>query len=194
MKHISEVLSKRPPVKGKPRRKNGKAGVSKRKVHIPAVEIYAKANSFVFKPEKKTKSQLKKGGRPSMMTSEIVGKLEYAFCYDATVEEACLHAGISRDVYYEFIKKYPEFANRIATLREAPVFVLRQKVIQESQHNADTALKYLERKKKIEFSTRTEVGFTGEVINRHAVDPEVQDLIKQAMGNFADKLDEDDKV
>ena len=190
MKHISEIIKKRPPVKlATPRRKkNGKRGVTKRVVVVPEVEQYARTGGFKIPIEKKTKAQLKKGGRPPVVTQEIVGKLEVAFSYDATVEEACLDAGISPDAYYDFTKKYPAFSVRVEALRKAPLYVIRKKIVQTAQHDADLGMKYVERKNKMEFSTRTEVAHSGEVVNRHHVDPEQAALIKNAMGGFARKV------
>lgn len=191
MKHIKEILTKNPPKKGKPRRsKNGKKGVTKRRIIVPAVERYATVNSFHFTPEKKTKAELRKGGRPSVMTAEIVRKLEVSFAYDATVEEACLDAGISTRTYYDFLAKYPEFAQRVEALRNAPFYVIRKKVIAESEHNAEMGLKFLERKKKMEFSTRAEISHSGEVINRHAIDPETAARIERAMSGWGKKVKE----
>lgn len=192
MTHISEVLSKKTlPKKGKAtvRRKQGKKGVKSRKVVMPAVEVYAVHDAFVLpKPEKKKKGE---EGRPTVMTQDVVRKLESAFVYDCTVEEACLEAGIAKSTYYKFLEEHPTFSDRVDRLRNAPNLVIRKKLIQESAHNADLGLKYLERKNKVEFSTRAEIAHSGEVINRHHIDPEQEALIKKAMGNFARKVNRD---
>lgn len=194
MEHISKTLKKNPPRKAKAKkRKQGKTGASKRKVIIPAVEVYANKNRFIIPKDTRTAAEKKKGGRPTVITQEVVRILEDAFCYDATVEEACMHAGISRPSYYEFVKVYPAFSDRVEDLRNAPFYVIRKKVIQVAEHDADMGLKFLERKKKMEFSTRAEVSHTGEVINRHHVDPEQAALIRNAMGNFARKVAKDKK-
>lgn len=194
MKHIGEILKKRPPVKkAAKRRKQGKTGVATRKVVISAMEQYASQNRFILivLKGKVTKKKKKVEGRPLVVTQDVVKKLEDAFCYDATVEEACLSAGISRQTYYNFLKEYPTFVDRVEDLRQAPYLVLRKKVMQVGEHDADMGLKILERKKKGEFSTRTEVAHSGEVVNRHHVDPEQAALIRSAMGNFAKKIAKD---
>lgn len=121
------------------------------------------------------------------MTEEVVRKLEYAFAYDCTVEEACLYAGISRNTYYEFLKQYPDFQDRTSELRLVPVLMARMRVIMEAERNADMALKYLERRRKAEFSTRTEVAHSGDIPNRHEISPKTLALINAAFGNFAKK-------
>jgi len=107
-----------------------------------------------------------KGGRPTVFTPEVVNKLEGAFALDATVEEACFYAGISRQTYYENIKKQPELADRFDGLRTRPVLLARQTVIKNISFDAGLAMEYLRRKRKVEFSDRTETDMTtkGEII------------------------------
>jgi len=194
LKHISKIIRKPAPKKGKAKkqRKSGKRGARERAIVVPAVEEFANKNRFILKG-KVIKQDKKKGGRPTVVTQETVRKLEDAFCYDATVEEACLSAGISRNTYYEFLKKYPDFQDRIDELRQAPMLVIRKKIVSVAEHDADMGMKYSERKKKQEFSTRTEVAHSGEIVDRHSVDPETAALIKKAMGNFGRKVAKDAK-
>jgi hypothetical protein len=86
----------------------------------------------------------------------IIAKLEQAFAYDCTVLEACSYANISKDTFYRYIKEHPEFSDRIEQLREMPVLQARQSVVSALASNPELALKYLERKKRKEFATRTE--------------------------------------
>ncbi|MEK9132020.1 MAG: hypothetical protein AAB447_03865 [Patescibacteria group bacterium] len=151
------------------------------------IEQYAKTNAFVLKG-KVIAHKGGKTGRPTVMTQEVVGKLEHAFVYDCTVEEACLYAGIAPDTYYTFCKQYPDFSERITLLRHAPYFVIRKTILVAAEHDANLALKYLERKLPQEFSTRAQVHHTGEVSDRHSVDPEQIALIKKAMGNWVKKV------
>lgn len=97
--------------------------------------------------------------RPSKQTPESVKKLEEAFAMDATVEEACFYAGISRQAYYEWIKESPELGDRFEALRNNPVLKARKTVV-ESLNNPDYAFRYLERKKKDEFAVKTEIDHT----------------------------------
>jgi hypothetical protein len=48
-------------------------------------------------------------------------------------------------------------------LREKPVLIARQTVVKSLKDNPEMALKYLERKRKKEFSTRTETDITGDL-------------------------------
>ena len=95
-------------------------------------------------------------GRPTIMTPEVVIKLEQAFSIGADVSAACFYANISRQTYYEFINKNPEYADRFEMLREKPVLQAYQTVMSK-MNETDTAKWYLERKRKMEFSTRSEI-------------------------------------
>lgn len=89
-------------------------------------------------------------------TESTIRKLEEAFAIDASVKEACYYADISTDTYYRWIKEYPELSDKLERLREKPVLKARQTVV-KSLDNPDYAFKYLERKKKDEFSLRSEL-------------------------------------
>lgn len=90
------------------------------------------------------------------LTPETVNKLEEVFAIDGSIEEACFYANISRQTYYNWIKNNPEMENRFDSLRQKPVLRARQAVIR-GLDNFDNGLRYLERKKKLEFSLRTEI-------------------------------------
>lgn len=67
-------------------------------------------------------------GRPTKMTKEVVWKLEEAFRWNCNISEACLHANISRDTYYNYIKENPEFSDRAEELRNHPMLKARENV------------------------------------------------------------------
>ena len=111
------------------------------------------------------------GGRPSIMTEFVLGKLEHAFSYGLTDEEACHYAGINPTTYYDYIKKNPEFSKRVQALKQRPIMLARITLVNsfttrkikkldrfgnvvevDVLGNPHIALKYLERKRKEEFS------------------------------------------
>jgi hypothetical protein len=53
------------------------------------VENFVNRSPFVLKG-RLIYPEANKVGRPSVMTPEVVRKLEYAFAYDCSVEEACV--------------------------------------------------------------------------------------------------------
>jgi len=96
-------------------------------------------------------------GRPTVMTPENIAKLEQAFSLGATDLEACFFAGIGKTALYEYQEKNPEFAERKAALKDKLVLKSRQVVASALEEgDKQTAQWYLERKKKDEFSQRSE--------------------------------------
>jgi hypothetical protein len=91
------------------------------------------------------------------MTPEVIQKLEQAFSLDCTDAEACMFANISPSKLYEYQVDYPEFLERKRALKEKPVLAARSSVVRHMEEDGSLALKYLERKKKEEFSPRQEV-------------------------------------
>jgi hypothetical protein len=89
-------------------------------------------------------------GRPTSMTEATLGKLEEAFAFDATVEEACFYADINPDTYYVYVKAHPEFSERVKALRQRPVLKARQTIV-TGLDEPKNAQWYLERKRKQEF-------------------------------------------
>lgn len=94
-------------------------------------------------------------GRPSVVTVEVIRKLEEAFALGCTDLEACLYANISKTALYEYQKDNSQFAERKEKLKQAPILLARRTII-NSLNNPQSAQWYLERKKKDEFSIRVE--------------------------------------
>lgn len=97
-------------------------------------------------------------GRPTVMTAEVVSKLEYGFMRGLNVTECCHYADISRQTYYEYLEKNPGYSDRIEELRSYPAAKAKLNVV-EAIENGDTDLSkwWLERKNKDEFSTKQEI-------------------------------------
>ena len=95
-------------------------------------------------------------GRPTVMVEETVKKLEEAFAFGASDEEACFYADISKQTLYDYQKKVPEFIDRKEALKQRPILLARKTVVENLSKDADLSLKFLERKKKDEFSVKIE--------------------------------------
>lgn len=93
--------------------------------------------------------------RPTKLSESIVWKLYEAFKLWWTVEEACCYAEISRATYYEWIKENDEFSDKI-WLAKKYLEIKSRAVISNSIEAWDikTAMWYLERKNKSEFSIK----------------------------------------
>jgi hypothetical protein len=106
------------------------------------------------------KKNPKKPGPKPKMTPDVLRKIEEAAALDASVEEMCFYADVSRDTYDRYMKAHPEFAERVAKLRQKPILAARQAVVKHATDSYSNAMDYLSRKKKNEFSQRQEL--TGE--------------------------------
>lgn len=141
-----------------------------------------------MEPKPKAEGKKKKphpGGRPTVFIPAVIQKLEEAYSWDCTDAEACFHAGVSEAALYDYQKANPQFLERKRALKTKPVLAIRQTVIvgivgrpaivdprtrvvvkAEVEPNPDLGLKYLERKKKDEFSLRIEnTGKDGKPLN-----------------------------
>jgi hypothetical protein len=102
-------------------------------------------------------------GRPRLDTDIIRAKIEEAASLDASVEEIAFYADISRETYYEILKRDPEFADRVAKLREKPILMARQRVIKGINESYSNAADYLKRKRRKEFGDHSSIEVAGEI-------------------------------
>lgn len=125
------------------------------------------------------KEKLKRG-RPSVLTDEAIRKIEEVAALDGSVAEMAYYAGIHPDTIYAHMKSNQDFSDRINALRERPVLKARQTIV-KSLENPHDAQWYLERKRKKEFSQRSEVtGADGEPL----FDDATRNKAKEAISIF----------
>jgi len=86
-------------------------------------------------------------GRPTIMTEENVGKLESILQTGASDSAACAYAGISRDSFYEWIKRDHAFSDRMDNARNYAVIAARQVVVKSiiKDQNLESAKWYIEK-------------------------------------------------
>lgn len=108
-----------------------------------------------------------KVGRPTVMTQEVVDKLEQAFSMGCSDLEACIFADISKHSLYNYQKENPKFKDRKEQLKENPALLARTTIYNNISSDPDVAKWYLERKKKDEFSLKTESANTN--INNNSI-------------------------
>lgn len=103
------------------------------------------------------------GGRPTVVTEEVLRKLEEAFSYGCTDLEACLHANIGKSTLYDYQEANPAFAERKQELKENIKLHARLNLSHSilNEKSVDDSKWYLERKCKNEFSTKVENEHTG---------------------------------
>lgn len=106
------------------------------------------------------------GGRPTVMTTAVLDKLETAWCMGATDLEACLYAGIAVSTLTKYQQSHPEYVERKNLLKTTLVLKARGN-LSDAMSSSDEVLRtktsqwYLERKARAEFATKVEVETTG---------------------------------
>ena len=105
-------------------------------------------------------------GRPTIMTPEILAKLDQVFAIGGTDEEACFYDDIGKSTLYNYQQDNPEFVERKEALKEKPILKARQTVV-GALDDPNHAFKYLERKRRKEFAPPAQsVELSGEVISK----------------------------
>ena len=96
-------------------------------------------------------------GRPTVMTDEVIRKLEAAFMVGATDGEASCNAGIGISTLYDYCVANPNFSDRKETLKNQSG--MKAKIIVSKsldEENLTTAHKVIDRKEgsKIDVTTK----------------------------------------
>ena len=115
-----------------------------------------------LKPAPDQKYKYKGPGRPTILSEEIVSKLEYCAAIRATITETCSYAGIARQTYYRWLEENSELSDRLDDLREKP-FITARKTVIDNLSEVPTAFKFLEKVKPEEFADSLNLRHSGYV-------------------------------
>lgn len=196
MKKISEITATKKRTTKSTRGSSRRSSINKQRAKAQnfAVEHWAKLFAFElpkdFGKPKKTKGK-HAGGRTPCINEQTVRKLEAAFAYDCTVEEACLIAGIYTPRYYAFVKEYPEFLNTVETLRNIPVMIARRTVVHGLSTNSASAMDYLSKKRRVEFGQKLAID---PIKHEHGLAPETREVVDSIFTLFENKAREQQDV
>ena len=149
---------KRGPVGGKKKRKNG---LGRKKCENCGDMFDKKKKGQRFCCPDCVKAYDHGGGRPkSELTEDQLSKLKNAFLMDCSIGEACLYAEITYYAYNTHVKAHPEFAKEVSLWRNNPYLRARSSIMRGIESDPKLALAYMERKKRDEFSLKSETTFT----------------------------------
>ena len=100
--------------------------------------------------------QPNKEGRPTIVTEEVVRKLESILQLGVNDTTACQYAKISRDTFYDHLKNDPHFSDRIQSAKDLVTIAAGQVVTNDIVQNRDvtSAKWWLERKTPDEFGDK----------------------------------------
>lgn len=135
------------------------------------------------------------GGRPTVMTPEVVLKLEYAFSCGCTDVQACLFAGISRQSFYKWIdEENPSFSDRKETLKQNvqlhAKMNIAKNVIQDK--SLATSQYVLDKTEYSKFAPTVQINQHNQTLNLVKLTPE-EAYMKMLQGEDATKLIEQRK-
>jgi len=111
-------------------------------------------------------SKKSNAGRPTVMTDDVLRKLDECFLADLSDKQACYIVDINPESLYAYQREHPEYTERKATLKNMTTAKAKMNISKEI-NDADKEISkwYLERKLKSEFSTKQEVETTGTTTN-----------------------------
>lgn len=133
-----------------------------------------------------------KVGRQTKMDKLTVKKLNEAFAFGCTDEEACFYSDISKQTLYNYQKNHPEFIDQKEALKQRPILLARQSVISGLTNDPNLALKFLERKKKDEFSLRQEFAGVKDQPLVDIADPQILKTLLKTAQDFAKNASSND--
>jgi hypothetical protein len=95
----------------------------------------------------------KKMGRPTVMTSKVVDKLESALCAGYSVSASCYFVGVGTSTFYEYKSLDKDFSERMTRAEEFATFRARQVILQAiDRGDVKVAMWFMERKARFEFA------------------------------------------
>lgn len=95
-------------------------------------------------------------GRPRADIEQYITNIQPFLEVGCSLYEACLHGLVPYTTVIDHQNRDEEIRKKIERMQNIPILVARQSVVADMAENSDMALKYLERKKKDEFSLRSE--------------------------------------
>lgn len=116
-------------------------------------------------------------GRPRAITPKNLEKLEEAFKIGCNNREACFYADVAESTFYDFLKEYPEYSDKIDMWKSYEKIKARMVVHNALDRNDKEMAKwYLERKAKDEFSIKQNVENSGAQTITIKMDKETSEL------------------
>lgn len=119
-----------------------------------------------------------------------VGLLQEAFSKNMNVEDACIHAGIHKDTYYQWIKRYPKLSDEFNRARLNPVMVASETYMSALKIDARLALDFLRMKRPDDYvSAKTKVELSGSL--EGVADPKATAVVTTAIYQALKTLNEE---
>lgn len=116
-------------------------------------------------------------GQPTVMTEPVLQNIGLAFMLNCNITQACQLAEVSRESYYSFIQRNPEYADKFMQLRNYPIAKSKQVIGKALQENdTKTAQWVLERLDRKNYGLKTDINISVEATY---TDKQIDTRIKQ---------------
>lgn len=104
-------------------------------------------------------------GRPTVMTPEVIAKLEEGLKLDFTIGEACAYAQIDQATYYRKCKSDKDFARRMESAQMFIFYAAKRNIGQSviNDKNVEDAKWLLKRRQKERYSERVDNNISGSI-------------------------------
>lgn len=117
-------------------------------------------------------------GRPTIMTVDVLNKLEEAFLHGLSDEKACIYANISTQTLYNYQKIHPEFVGRKQELKTRPDITAQFVLVDNIASNLDQA-RWWANHKMDEFAPKSKVEVSADITGHTTMTPEVTKVIEE---------------
>ena len=91
------------------------------------------------------------------LTEDLKSKILEVAALDGSVREMAYYCDVSHQTIYNWLEADKTLFDKVERLRERPILAARQRVVKGVAESYSNAVDYLKRKKKNEFSERTEL-------------------------------------
>ena len=128
-------------------------------------------------------SKKSNAGRPTVMTDDVLRKLDECFLSDLSDKQACYIVDINPESLYAYQREHTKYTERKATLKEMVKAKAKMVIAKTINRNDITTAKwYAEHKMSTEFSTKQELEHSGEVVTTESdVKKELEELKKKLL-------------
>ena len=116
-------------------------------------------------------------GRKAAITPLALERLREAYLIGCDDDEACSFAEISTMTLYRHQNRNPAFKAWKESLKQQPFLIARKTIVQNLANDPEFALKYMERKKRAEFSPSAKLT----IDDTRKLDDENKDVVGNAL-------------
>ena len=126
--------------------------------------------------------------RTTKLTPDTIRKLEEAAGVRLNVSESCAYAGISRDTYYDWMKRVTGLSDRLDDLRENPIIRAKRRIINQLDNDTNVSFRFLEKEKPEDYGERLKIEHSGQITQNSDFDPEVEALRLEYIEKMREKI------